>query len=65
VQTVICHVLICGVEFSKSVMFAWMFIEGLHLHNRVILVVFVTKPNYLAYNLVSWGTSSTSVHSAV
>ena len=54
-QAVICQLLICGVEFSKTVMFAWMFVEGVHLHNRVIVIVFVTKPNYTAYNIVAWG----------
>ena len=38
-------------------MFAWMFIEGMHLHNRIILTVFVTKPNYVLYNVIGWGKS--------
>jgi len=55
VQIVICQLLICGVEFTKTVMFSWIFIEGLHIHSRLVLDVFVTIPNYLAYHAIAWG----------
>jgi len=44
------------------VMFAWMFIEGFHLHNRLILNVFMSKPNYVVYNAVGWGKSISHHH---
>ena len=55
VQGGICQLLICGVEYTNAAMFAWMFVEGMHLHNRLILAVFVAKPNYVVYYVVGWG----------
>ena len=54
-QAGICYVLICGVEYTNMVMFAWMLIEGVHLHNRLILTVFMTKPNYVLFGVLGWG----------
>lgn len=51
----VCQLLICGIEYTKTVVFAWMFIEGLYLHNKLIVSVFTFKPNYLLYYIIGWG----------
>jgi len=57
--------LICGTEYTNTAMFAWMFIEGMHLHNRLILTVFATRPNYVMYKVVAWGTHKPIRYDAV
>ena len=47
--------LIFGVEYTKTVVFAWMFIEGLYLHNKLVVSVFTFEPNYILYYLIGWG----------
>ena len=45
------------VEYTKTVMFMWMFIEGMYLHNMLVVSVFSGKPNYVLYYLLGWGKS--------
>ena len=43
-------------EYSRSAMFHWMFLEGLHLHNILVVNVFLTNTssNQKVYLLVGW-----------
>lgn len=42
-------------EYARTAMFLWMFIEGLYLHNVVTVTVFQGRfPHYL-YASVGWG----------
>ncbi|CAL4061366.1 unnamed protein product, partial [Meganyctiphanes norvegica] len=42
-------------EYARTAMFLWMFIEGMYLNNMVTLTVFHDKPNYRIYYLLGWG----------
>ncbi|KAI0243281.1 PDF receptor [Lamellibrachia satsuma] len=53
--SLLCEVLLTFVEYSKTVMFMWMFIEGVYLHNMVVVSVFSGKPNYILYYAIGWG----------
>ncbi|KAF4532382.1 hypothetical protein B566_EDAN004463 [Ephemera danica] len=33
-------------EYARTAMFLWMFIEGLYLHNLITVTVFHDNPNY-------------------
>jgi hypothetical protein len=54
-QPIVCQLLIVCVEYTKTAMFAWMFIEGYHLHTKLIVSVFSFKPNYVIYYTIGWG----------
>jgi len=51
----VCECLQTLVEYSKTVMFMWMFIEGFYLHNLVVMTVFPTSLNYAVCYVVGWG----------
>jgi len=42
-------------EFGKTVMFMWMFIEGLYLNNMVTVSVFQETQNFKLYMVAGWG----------
>jgi len=42
-------------EYTKSVQFMWMLIEGLYLHNQIAVSVFSKKPNYFIFYAIGWG----------
>lgn len=42
-------------EYAKTAMFMWMFIEGLFLHNMVTVTVFQETSYYRMYRFVGWG----------
>ncbi|XP_075155841.1 pigment-dispersing factor receptor isoform X2 [Haematobia irritans] len=42
-------------EYAKTAMFMWMFIEGWYLHNMVTVSVFQGKFPYKIYSIVGWG----------
>ncbi|KAL0106508.1 hypothetical protein PUN28_016307 [Cardiocondyla obscurior] len=42
-------------EYVKTAMFMWMFIEGLFLHNMVTVTVFQETSHYRIYRFVGWG----------
>ncbi|ELU10117.1 hypothetical protein CAPTEDRAFT_219483 [Capitella teleta] len=52
---VLCECLLTLIEYTKTVMFMWMFIEGMYLHNMLVVSVFSGKPNYLLYYIMGWG----------
>lgn len=55
-QPILCETLITVVEYTKTVMFMWMFIEGMYLHFMLVVSVFSTsKPNYPLFYLLGWG----------
>ncbi|XP_014469715.1 PREDICTED: PDF receptor [Dinoponera quadriceps] len=52
---VLCEVSYVLLEYVKTAMFTWMFIEGLFLHNMVTVTVFQETSYYRMYRLVGWG----------
>ncbi|XP_042234689.1 PDF receptor-like [Homarus americanus] len=42
-------------EYARTAMFMWMFIEGLYLHNKITVTVFHHKFYYSVYHAVGWG----------
>ncbi|XP_076049229.1 PDF receptor-like [Oratosquilla oratoria] len=52
---VVCEGFYVLLEYARTAMFLWMFIEGMYLHNMVTLSVFHDKPNYRIYYLIGWG----------
>ncbi|XP_055329482.1 PDF receptor-like [Paramacrobiotus metropolitanus] len=52
----LCEILVIVIEFGRTAMFMWMFLEGLYMHNAVAWKVFeASKPNYWLYCAVGWG----------
>ena len=45
------------IEYTKTVMFMWMFVEGYHLHKTLVSSVFTSTPNYALYYIAAWGRS--------
>ena len=54
-QPVFCEILYALLEYTKTVKFMWMFIEGLYLHNMIAVSVFSGKPNYAIFYAMGWG----------
>ncbi|XP_012946848.1 PDF receptor [Aplysia californica] len=52
---IFCEILYSLVEYTKTVKFMWMFIEGLYLHNMIAVSVFSGKPNYKVFYSIGWG----------
>ncbi|BFZ01893.1 hypothetical protein BsWGS_04932 [Bradybaena similaris] len=52
---VVCEALYSLLEYTKTVKFMWMFIEGIYLHKLVAVSVFSGKPNYVIFYVVGWG----------
>ncbi|OQV13188.1 PDF receptor [Hypsibius exemplaris] len=51
-----CEILVILIEYSRTAMFMWMFLEGLYMHNVVAWKVFSSsKPNYWIYCATGWG----------
>ncbi|GLV37741.1 Pigment-dispersing factor receptor [Carabus blaptoides fortunei] len=42
-------------EYARTAMFMWMFIEGLYLHNMLTVTVFQENSYYLLYAFIGWG----------
>ncbi|XP_059607496.1 PDF receptor [Phlebotomus argentipes] len=47
-----CYVLL---EYARTAMFMWMFIEGLYLHNMVTVTVFQVRFPFFTYIVLGWG----------
>lgn len=56
-QPILCESMIVLVEFTKTAMFSWMLIQGLHLQITLASVFNVT-PNYKLYYGLGWGKSA-------
>lgn len=52
---VLCEITYILLEYVKTAMFMWMFIEGLFLHNMVTVTVFQETSYYRMYRFVGWG----------
>ncbi|XP_055701921.1 PDF receptor [Phlebotomus papatasi] len=47
-----CYILL---EYARTAMFMWMFIEGLYLHNMVTVTVFQVQFPFVSYVIIGWG----------
>nr|KAF7432490.1 hypothetical protein H0235_005414 [Vespula pensylvanica] len=54
-QPFLCEATYVLLEYAKTAMFMWMFIEGLFLHNMVTVTVFQETSYYRMYRFVGWG----------
>lgn len=53
-QEILCKTSIVILEYTKTTMFMWIFIEGLYLHNVIAVAVF--NDSFLKfYSAVAWG----------
>ncbi|CAL1528814.1 unnamed protein product [Lymnaea stagnalis] len=52
---IFCEILYSLLEYTKTVKFMWMFIEGIYLHNMIAVSVFSGKPNYIVFYSIGWG----------
>ncbi|XP_063242234.1 PDF receptor, partial [Bacillus rossius redtenbacheri] len=52
---VLCEASYILLEYARTAMFMWMFIEGLYLHNMITLTVFQEKSYYAVYTVIGWG----------
>lgn len=52
---VLCEASYVLLEYVKTAMFMWMFIEGLFLHNMVTVTIFQETSYYRIYRFVGWG----------
>ncbi|XP_011307308.1 PDF receptor isoform X1 [Fopius arisanus] len=52
---VLCEASYVLLEYARTAMFMWMFIEGFFLHNMVTVTVFHETSYYRMYRLVGWG----------
>ncbi|KAE9418841.1 hypothetical protein Angca_004406 [Angiostrongylus cantonensis] len=51
----VCEAMYSLLEYFKTVAFGWMFLEGLHLHNQLVLTVFNSEPRLTRYLLAGYG----------
>ncbi|XP_063596156.1 PDF receptor-like [Penaeus indicus] len=52
---VLCEASYVLLEYARTAMFMWMFIEGLYLHNKITVTVFQHRFYYSVYHAVGWG----------
>ncbi|KAK0044931.1 PDF receptor, partial [Biomphalaria pfeifferi] len=52
---IFCEILYSLLEYTKTVKFMWMFVEGIYLHNMIAVSVFSGKPNYVIFYTIGWG----------
>ncbi|XP_069936149.1 PDF receptor-like, partial [Cherax quadricarinatus] len=52
---VLCEASYILLEYARTAMFMWMFIEGLYLHNKITVTVFQHRFYYSVYHAVGWG----------
>ncbi|KAK6629841.1 hypothetical protein RUM43_003661 [Polyplax serrata] len=44
-------------EYARTAMFMWMFVEGLYLHNMITVTVFHKEQSYYTmYSIIGWGS---------
>jgi hypothetical protein len=55
-QPYLCEAAYILLEYAKTCMFLWMFIEGLYLHNVVTVTVFQGRFPHLMYAIAGWGS---------
>uniref|UniRef100_A0A915CQ80 Uncharacterized protein n=1 Tax=Ditylenchus dipsaci TaxID=166011 RepID=A0A915CQ80_9BILA len=54
-MVILCELMFFMLEYFKSVAFWWMFLEGLYLHNQLVLAFFNTDPKLWRYLLAGYG----------
>ncbi|XP_047478460.1 PDF receptor-like [Penaeus chinensis] len=52
---VLCEGFYVLMEYARTAMFLWMFIEGHYLNSMLTVAVFTDRPNHKIYNLLGWG----------
>nr|XP_045613298.1 PDF receptor-like [Procambarus clarkii] len=52
---ILCESFYILLEYGRSAMFMWMFIEGMYLNNLISVAFFQGPPNYSAYYAIGWG----------
>ncbi|XP_045102386.1 PDF receptor-like [Portunus trituberculatus] len=52
---VLCEGVYVLMEYARTAMFLWMFLEGHYLNSMLTVAVFTDHPNYMVYNLLGWG----------
>lgn len=55
IKPFLCEATYILLEYARTAMFMWMFIEGLYLHNVVTVTVFQAKFPHKMYATVGWG----------
>lgn len=55
VQPILCESFYISLEYGRSAMFMWMFVEGMYLNNLISVAFFQGPPNYSAYYIIGWG----------
>lgn len=53
----VCEAMYFMLEYFKTVAFGWMFLEGFHLHNQLVLTVFNSEPKLTPYLITAYGFS--------
>lgn len=54
-QPYLCEASYILLEYARTAMFLWMFIEGLYLHNVVTVTVFQGRFPHVFYCVLGWG----------
>lgn len=54
-QPYLCEASYVLLEYARTAMFMWMFIEGLYLHNMITVAVFQGNFPLLFFSLLGWG----------
>ncbi|XP_014203665.1 PDF receptor [Copidosoma floridanum] len=52
---ILCEGFYVLLEYARTAMFTWMFIEGFFLHNKVTVAVFTETSGYQMYRVIGWG----------
>ncbi|KAF7993218.1 hypothetical protein HCN44_006278 [Aphidius gifuensis] len=52
---ILCEASYVLLEYARTAMFMWMFVEGFFLHNMVTVSVFHQASYYRIYRLIGWG----------
>lgn len=55
IQPYLCEGSYIMLEYARTAMFMWMFIEGLYLHNVVTVTVFQGRFPHTLYAILGWG----------
>lgn len=50
-----CEAVYFFLEYARTAMFMWMFVEGLYLHNMLTLTVFKENAYHWCYYFIGWG----------
>ena len=54
-KAVVCESFYVALEYARTTMFVWMFIEGLYLHNLITVMVFQPDTYHKLYLVLGWG----------